>query len=235
MKTTHYGTIALVGGDEFGPFCTFDEEILTRVHARRVSLFPTAAAFERPDRAIENGTTYLRSLGVEVDVIEIYSRSNALDEKLAAKLTEAEVLYCIGGSPLHLRSALTATPTLKALRQAWAQGTTLIASSASAMVLGDPMIDPRGGALTIGLGVIPNLAILPHADQRSLSIRDRTIHLVHAPTVMVEIDAQTALVYDHDRKIQVLGQGSVGAFQNGEPAELSIVSDLLDRRTLEVG
>lgn len=231
MKTSRYGTLALVGGDEFGPLCTFDEHILTKAHTKRVSLLPTAAAFERPDRAIENGTKYLRALGVEVDVIEIYSRSDALNEKLAAKLIEAEVLYCIGGSPLHLRSVLTGTPTLLALNQAWAQGTTLIASSASAMVLGDPMIDPRGGALTIGLGVIPNLAILPHADQRSMSIRDRTIHLVRTPTVMVEIDAQTALVYDRDHKLQVLGEGNVGVFRDGKPTELSVVSALLDELT----
>ncbi|WP_298212135.1 Type 1 glutamine amidotransferase-like domain-containing protein [Ferrimicrobium sp.] len=235
MKTPHYGTIALVGGDEFGPLCTFDEEILTQTGARRVSILPTAAAYERPDQAVANGTLYLERLGVEVDVIEIYNRTDALNEELASKIGGAEVLYCIGGSPLHLRSVLFNTPTLGALADAWSKGTTLIASSASAMVLGDPMIDPRGGALTIGLGLIPHLAILPHADQRSLSIRDRTIHLVHAPTVMVEIDAQTALIYDRASGIRVRGPGGATVYQDGLQADLSLVGDLLDRRTLQVG
>ncbi|WP_298347003.1 Type 1 glutamine amidotransferase-like domain-containing protein [Ferrimicrobium sp.] len=234
MKTPLYGTIALVGGDEFGPLCTFDEEILTQTGAQRVSILPTAAAYERPDRAVANGTRYLENLGVEVDVIEIYNRSDAEDEELVAQIGRAEVLYCIGGSPLHLRSVLVGTPALEALGNAWSRGTTLIASSASAMVLGDPMIDPRGGALTIGLGLIPHLAILPHADQRSLSIRDRTIHLVHAPTLMVEIDAQTALIYHRTGGIQVRGPGSATAYQDGRQTELSLVKDLLDQRTLQV-
>jgi cyanophycinase len=204
---------------------------LERPGPSRVSLLPTAAAFERPDRAIANGTQYLEALGVAVEVIEIYSRSDAFDDDKVALLERTELLYCIGGSPLHLRSVFTQSPALAAISMSWSKGMTLVASSASAMVLGDPMIDPRGGALTIGLGLIPDLAVLPHADQRSQSIRERTIHLVHAPIVMVEIDAQTALLYDHNRGVEVIGSGDAAAYQDGHPVDLLAVADLLDRRT----
>ena len=30
------------------------------------------------------------------------------------------------------------------------------------MVLTDPMVDPRGGALTLGLGLVDNLTVVPH-------------------------------------------------------------------------
>ena len=30
------------------------------------------------------------------------------------------------------------------------------------MVLTDPMVDPRGGALTLGLGMVDNLTVVPH-------------------------------------------------------------------------
>ncbi len=226
----HYGTLALVGGDEFGPHCSFNQDILARAATQRVSLVPTAAAYERPDRAIKNGTQYLHDLGAEVEVIEIYRRSDASDDALVEQLRRAETLYWVGGSPLHLRSVLIDTPALEAVKTAWANGTTIVASSAAAMVFGDPMIDPRGGALTIGLGIIDHLAVLPHADQRSQAIRERTIHLVHAPTVMVEIDAETALVCDQTHGLEVLGRGHVNAFQNGGQIELAVVAELLNRR-----
>ena len=35
-------------------------------------------------------------------------------------------------------------------------------SAAGAMVLTDPMVDPRGGALTVGLGLVDQLAVVPH-------------------------------------------------------------------------
>jgi cyanophycinase len=229
-NSDHYGTLALVGGDEFGPHCSFDTELLARSGARRVTLLPTAATYERPEHAIANGTSYLTGLGVEVEVIELYSRSDAHNDAIVNQIANAKFLYCIGGSPLHLRSVLIDTPALSAISSAWANGTTIVASSASAMVLGDPMIDPRGGALTIGLGVIEHLAVLPHADQRSQAIRERTIHLVHTPTVMVEIDAQTALVYDAAHGLEVLGQGGVGAYQDASPVELTVVTSLLQRR-----
>ena len=35
-------------------------------------------------------------------------------------------------------------------------------AGAGAMVLTDPMADPRGGALTLGLGLVDNIAVVPH-------------------------------------------------------------------------
>ena len=57
-----------------------------------------------------------------------------------------------GGSPMHLRSVLKGSAVLAALREAWRGGAVVAGSSAGAMVLTDPMVDPRGGALTVGLG-----------------------------------------------------------------------------------
>ena len=35
-------------------------------------------------------------------------------------------------------------------------------AGAGAMVLTDPMADPRGGALTLGLGLVDNMTVVPH-------------------------------------------------------------------------
>ena len=65
------------------------------------------------------------------------------------------------GSPLHLKSVLKGSATFEALREAWAGGAVVAGSAAGAMVLTDPMVDPRGGALTVGLGLVDQLAVVP--------------------------------------------------------------------------
>ena len=45
------------------------------------------------------------------------------------------------------------------------------------MVLSDPMVDPRGGAFTVGLGLVPRVAVVPHVDQWSPDRLHRTLDL----------------------------------------------------------
>ena len=47
----------------------------------------------------------------------------------------------------------------------------LAGSSAGAMVLCDPMVDPRGGAFTLGLGLLADLAVIPAHDHWSEDAR----------------------------------------------------------------
>ena len=88
----------------------------------------------------------------------------------------ARFIYLGGGSPLHLRSVLKDSPAWRALVEAWQDGAVVAGSSAGAMVLGDPMVDPRG-ALTLGLGLVGHLAVLPHYDTWSEEKAHRTVQL----------------------------------------------------------
>ena len=63
---------------------------------------------------------------------------------------------------MHLISVLKASAVWEALLEAWRGGCVVAGSSAGAMVLTDPMVDPRGGALTVGLGMVEQLAVIPH-------------------------------------------------------------------------
>ena len=56
-------------------------------------------------------------------------------------------------------------------------GAVVAGSSAGAMVLGDPMVDPRGGAYTLGLGLVEQLAVVPHHDTWPLERAHRTMQL----------------------------------------------------------
>ena len=114
-----------------------------------------------------------------------------------------------GGSPLHLRSVLKETPLWDALVDAWAGGAVVAGSSAGAMVLCDPMVDPRGGAFTVGLGMIANLAVLPHAEPDVAAHHKRTFELADTGLVLAAIAERAALIRDGDGAWRASGDVSV--------------------------
>ena len=77
----------------------------------------------------------------------VLDRASADDPAMAAVVRKARFIYLAGGSPLHLKAVLKKSAIFEALRQAWSDGAVVAGSGAGAMVLTDPMVDPRGGAL----------------------------------------------------------------------------------------
>ena len=91
-------------------------------------------------------------------------RPDALDPANVDVLRDAAFVYLVGESPMHVRSVLKDTPAWDAIVAAWDGGAVLAGSVAGAMVCCDPMVDPRGGAFTLGLGLLANLAVIPEFD-----------------------------------------------------------------------
>ena len=71
-------------------------------------------------------------------------------------------------------------------------------AGAGAMVLTDPMVDPRGGALTLGLGLVDNLAVVPHFgdehDDAHGQKLERTVAMAPAALPVVALPPRTALI-----------------------------------------
>jgi cyanophycinase len=175
------GTLALVGGGELTIATEeADADLLTVAATGEVLVVPAAAAFEHPQRAVDNATAYFARLGAKAVGCRVLARPDALDEANARQVREAAFIYVLGGSPMHLRSVLKATPVWDALVAAHQAGAVLAASSAGAMVLTDPMVDPRGGAFTIGLGLVRPLSVVPHVDEWSHERLHRTLQLAGA-------------------------------------------------------
>ncbi len=145
--------------------------------ATTLLVVPTAAAFEGPRGAVEAATAWFEPLGVAVRECPILTRHDAFDPARVAELANAEALVFTGGQPLHLRSVLTESPAWDAIVAAFGGGVPIIAEGASASAFGDPMLDPRGGAFTIGLGLVTGLAVLPESDTWSADRRSRTMRL----------------------------------------------------------
>jgi cyanophycinase len=216
------GTVALVGGAEWSPGCEpIDRALVELSRSSEVLVLPTAAAFERPEKAIATAQTYFSRLGVPVAACMVLSRSDAEDPALAGAVRRSRFTYLSGGSVLHLRSVLKSSLVWHALVAAWAEGATLAGSSAGAMVFGDTMVDPRGGALTLGLGLLTPFAVLPHASDWSAEKTHRTVRLASGGLRIAAVDERTALLRSPEGQWKVLGEGQVRVFVDGRPASLA--------------
>ena len=215
------GRLVLVGGAEWREGCEFDRDLLAQSGAAEVLVLPTAAAYEHPERAVEWAQRWFASLGGRARGLAVLRRPDAEDEANAAEVRAARFVYLGGGSPLHLRSVLKDSPVWNALVDAWNDGATVAGSSAGAMVLTDPMVDPRGGAFTVGLGLCEQLAVVPHFDGWSHDKAKRTLELAPPGLPIAGVDERTALIREGDGTWRVAGAGKVSIFVDGAPAGLA--------------
>jgi cyanophycinase len=204
------GTLALVGGGEWLPECRdFDAELVATSGAKEVVVLPTAAAFEHPEHAVERAEAYFAELDLPVAPLRVLHRKEAEDADIAVDLRKAKLVYLADGSPLHLRSVLKDSLLFAALLDAYRGGATIAASGAGATVLCDPMVDPRGGAYTVGLGLVTNLAVFPYHGSAADHMRERSIDLLPDGAVLAGVDSSTALIREPDGTWRVAGAGSV--------------------------
>jgi cyanophycinase len=210
--------LALVGGGEWRDGCEFDGDLLAASGGTEIVVLPTAAAYEHPGHAVERATRWFDKLGATVRPVLAVDRSGARDEANVAAVRGAGFVYLSDGSPLHLRSVLMHSPLWDALVAAWQGGAVLAGSGAGAMVLCDPAVDPRGGAFTLGLGLLERLAVVPRADTWSEDKLHRTLQLTPAGVALVEVDERTALIRDPDGTWHATGVGAVSVWLDGKEA-----------------
>ena len=220
------GSLALVGGGEWQDGCSFDQELLAASGAEEVLVLPTAAAYEHPERAVETATRWFEGLGARVRGLMVLGRHDAEAEDNADAVASARFIYIGGGSPLHLRSVLKDSPVWNALLSAWQSGAVVAGSSAGAMVITDPMVDPRGGAFTLGLGLVAQLAVIPHHNTWSHDKAKRTIDLAPKGLPILAVDERTAVVLDPADGWRAAGAGSVHVWVDGAETGLDALPAL---------
>jgi cyanophycinase len=215
------GPLALVGGDEFAPGCDFDAELIAAVGAEEVVLLATGSAYENPGKVVEVARQWFEGLGVGLREVPVYTRPDALVEEHVAAVASARLIYLTGTSPMHMRSVLKDTPVLDAICAAWDGGAALAGSGAGADVLCDPMVDTRGGAFTIGLGVLPRMAVVARVNLWSPDKVRRTVELAPADVVLVELPERTAVIRDPSGTWRTAGVGTPVVHRGGRAASLA--------------
>jgi cyanophycinase len=188
------GTIALAGGGPFAANDDLDRRLLGAVGADRVVVLPTADAFEEPALLVSAAMAWAERLEVDVEALMVLQRHDAEDEGAAGVIRGARAVWLVGDSSMHLRSTLKETPVLAAIEGVLAAGGLVAAVGSSAAALCDPMLDQRGGAYTLGLGLVRGVAVIPGIETWSEERRNRTRELANTP--IVELPTGSALLRD---------------------------------------
>jgi len=214
------GTLALLGGGEWTEPCrTLDVELLAASGGDEVLVLPAAAAYERPGRSVERAERWFGGIGASVSLLRVLTRRDAeLDTNVSAARA-ARFLYVSDGSPMHLRSVLKDSALWEAIVAAYRGGAVLAASGAGATVACDPMVDPRGGAYTMGLGVVSNLAVFPYHGTAAAHLRERSVFLLRDGAALAGLDNATALVREASGRWRVTGPGAVTIYRRGADPE----------------
>ena len=182
--------VVLQGGGPFTANDDFDAQILSE-HPGYVAILPTAEAFENPDDRVQLGVAWAKRLGITTKLCAVYSRADAREESFATIIAQAAVVYVVGDSPIHLRSTLKDTVVFDAV----AAHSCVVAVAGSAAAMCDPMVDPRGGAFALGLGLVRGIAAITESEKWPDERLQRTLSL--ANTSVVEIPTGAALIYDN--------------------------------------
>jgi cyanophycinase len=190
------GIIALQGGGPFTANDDLDRRLLAAVGATHVVVLPTADAYEHPQRLVDAAGAWGERLGVSVEGLMVLTRRDALDDAAAAVVRAARAVYLVGDQQLHLRAVVKDTPLWEAIAAVPASGGLLVGVGGSASALCDPMVDPRGGAFTLGLGLVRGLAFVSDAETYSVERMQRTESL--ADTALAEAPKGSALVRTGD-------------------------------------
>jgi cyanophycinase len=215
------GAIALLGGGEWTEPCrALDSRLLHLSETDDVLILPTAAAFENPDAAVERAEAWFAQLGAQAKGLSVLNRRDAESDENVAAMRVARFVYLADGSPLHLRSVLKDSALFAALLYAHSRGAVIAASGAGATVVCDPMVDPRGGAYTVGLGIIGGLAVFPDHAGAADHRRERSIELQPAESVLVGLDEHTAIVREGTGEWSVIGPGHATVYRVGASPEM---------------
>ncbi|MBI4885233.1 MAG: hypothetical protein HY826_14385 [Actinobacteria bacterium] len=195
------GTIALQGGGPFAANDVLDRRLLAGAGANRALVLPTADAFEHPERLIASALSWGERLDCEVEALMVLRRGDAMDAAATERVSAARAVYFVGDQPLHMRSVLKDSPLWQALRDVLGNGGVVVGVAGSAAAMCDPMVDPRGGAFTLGLGLVSNLALVTEAESWSPDRLHRTREL--ANTTLAVLNSGDALLCGPDGWEQV--------------------------------
>lgn len=200
------GRIALVGSGEYLPVMHEIEAWLLadRPHTddrpRTYVQLATAAAGEGEAslrRWHDLGAQAAERLGAQQVIVDVRTRADAQDRTWDDVIATAGLIYLSGGNPVHLARTLAGTRVWHAIRAAWLNGASLAGCSAGAMALAGYVPDvrhpKRGG--TDGLGLVPDVRILPHFDRYARWVPDFAIRPLLGPGLsVIGIDEDTALL-----------------------------------------
>jgi cyanophycinase len=183
----------------------------------RVVVIPTASAFA--EDAVAAYRDVFARLGVDsIVAVDPGSRAAASDPDLVAQVDAATGVFMTGGNQLKLSQYVVGTPLGEAIRRAHQRGAVVAGTSAGASIMslfmismGEEGVTPRQRAsqLTAGLGLLPDVVVDQHFDQRARYGRLLSIVATSPNLLGLGIDEDTAAEVTDGWALTVLGTGAV--------------------------
>ena len=203
-----------------------DADLLRRAEGGPVRITALAGAQGREYRtAGDNGVRHFRELGAQEVTVAPDVREDP--EAALAALRTARLLVLPGGSPSRLLDALRSTAVGELLAERLGTGAVVMGSSAGAMVLCAWTVlpdraGPSGGpAVEPGLGLVPDLLVLPHwsgprGREPWLQAVDRT---VPAGVQVVGLPEQSGVLVE-DGELTAVGSAPAALLTDGSELPL---------------
>ncbi|MGI8537778.1 MAG: Type 1 glutamine amidotransferase-like domain-containing protein [Mycobacteriales bacterium] len=213
------GTVCLQGGGEFSAACRpMDAALVARVPGRIVVTALAGAPGQDYRAATANGVRHFMEVGGD-DVVGAPDVREDPDGALAA-LRSARLLVLPGGSPTRLLRALQGTAAGQVVADLLAAGGAVLGASAGAMVLcGWTVLPDSGLAVVPGLGLLPELLIVPHWDGGRGDWL-RAIEAVVPSDVTVLGVPEESGVRQQDGELTAVGRSSTALLRDGRELQV---------------
>ena len=212
MNSEH-GALALVGS---GEYLIQMQEIETDLLHRGISRgktntyiqIPTGAGQESADRIEfwkERGAAQANHIGAECKFLPILKREDAFNPHYIEEVTNAGLIYFSGGDPGYITEIFEGTPLWEKIKKEFNSGSSLAGCSAGAMAFGSKIVGIRKSHAQSGLGLIPEIEVIPHYDKFLGWVPDRIASIAlrsDEGTYLLGIDEDTALVLTDKWRVQ---------------------------------
>ena len=217
------GPLMAIGGAEDK---TGARQVLTRFvklaggPQARIAVVATASSLG--EEIIEAYRDAFGALGVtDVRAPRPRTRREAADPAVVAQLADATGVFMTGGNQSTLSGVVAGTPFGQAIKDAHQRGAVVGGTSAGASVQSEHMVafgrvgstpKMRMAQMSAGLGLLPELVIDQHFDERGRYGRLLTL-VAHAPHLLgLGVDEDTAALITDGHLLEVVGRGAVTLF-----------------------
>ena len=212
MNSEH-GALALVGSGEYLiQMQEIESDLLHRGISRGKSntyiQIPTGAGQESADRIEfwkDRGAAQANRMGAHCTFLPILKREDAFNPQYIEDISNAGLIYFSGGDPGYITEVFEETPLWKKIKEEFNSGTSLAGCSAGAMAFGSKIVGIRKSHVQSGLGLIPEIEVIPHYDKFLGWVPDRIASIAlrsDEGNYLLGIDEDTALVLTDKWRVQ---------------------------------
>lgn len=237
LEMSEFGRLALVGSGEYLPvMAELESSLIQSGPSLRYVQLATAAGQESVERLRyweRIGKEQADRIGAQQVFLPVFTRADAMRIDFAENIRGAGLIYLSGGDPHYLAQTLFGTPVWEAIMASWKSGTSLAGCSAGAMAFGPdiPHFRKMKESGEIGLGLLPNIRVVPHYNKFFKWIPEGAVQLfLKAPegVRIVGIDEGTAIVTNNLKVWSIYGDGfahllngkNTGKYESGSEVEI---------------